>query len=516
MSLSLGDRIREVLAIDPSADAIEYAERWYTWGDLSRVAEGVDRCAGAQQLGAAAPVGVLMQNRPEVVASILGMVMSGRCVVTLSPHQGASRLAADLKALRLPLVIATSEGWEGSLGAACVAAGSQGVEVTDSGARLRDGVDLQPPAEGFRAPMPGVAVEMLTSGTTGPPKRIELRSDAIATALLGSKHYEATRKDAASLRSGIAILSAPLVHVAGIFRTLQCVSDGRRFALMDRFELGAWLELVERHEPRTVSLVPAALRSVLEADVAPESLESIRAVVSGTAPLAPADAVAFEEKYDIPVLVSYGATEFAGGVAGWSLELHRKYAAEKRGSVGRAHPGCELRVVSAESGSQLAPGEIGLLEVRSAQIGNAGVDGVEAWVRTTDLAELDPDGFLFIRGRADAAIVRGGFKVMPDEVVCALEKHPCVREAAVVGIDDARLGQRPVAAVELVEPDAGAEPVSVDALLEFARDLLARYEVPSELRIVEALPRTPSLKVSQPGVRALFEGFSSEPEDDEA
>ena len=154
MSSSLGQRIRQVLAMDPSADAIEYAERWYTWGDLSRVADGVDRCAAAQQLGAAAPVGVLMQNRAEVVASILGIVMSGRCVVTLSPHQGASRLAADLKALRLPQVIATSEDWDESLSTACVAAGSQGVEVADSGARLRDGADRPRPTEGFRGPMP--------------------------------------------------------------------------------------------------------------------------------------------------------------------------------------------------------------------------------------------------------------------------------------------------------------------------------------------------------------------------
>lgn len=514
--MSLGDRIRQVLAIDASAGAIEYAERWHSWGDLTRIADGVDRCVEGRQLGEAAPVGVLMQNRPEVVASILSIVMSGRCVVTLSPHQGASRLAADLEELRLPLVIATAEGWAGPLRESCAAAGSPGVVVTDSGAKRCEGIDARPPAAGFRGPMPGVAVEMLTSGTTGPPKRVELRSDAIATALLGSKHYEAARKDGARLRSGIAVVSAPLVHVAGIFRTLQCVSDGRRFALMDRFELGAWLELVQRHEPKTVSLVPAALRSVLEADVAPNVLASIRAVVSGTAPLPPADAIAFEEKYGIPVLVSYGATEFAGGVAGWSLELHRKYAAEKRGSVGRAHPGCELRVVDAESGSALPPGEQGLLEVRSAQIGNAGADGVEAWVRTTDLAELDADGFLFIRGRADAAIVRGGFKLMPDEVARALEKHPSVREAAVVGIDDARLGQRPVAAVELVEPVAGAEPVSVDALLEFARDQLARYEVPSELRIVEALPRTPSLKVSQPAVRALFDGSAEEAAYDDA
>ena len=251
-----------------------------------------------------------------------------------------------------------------------------------------------------------------------------------------------------------------------------------------------------RHRPKTVSLVPAALRAVLDAELPRADLASIAAVVSGTAPLPPEHAEAFEAQYGIPVLVSYGATEFAGGVAGWSLGLHREFGAAKRGSVGRAHPGCALRVVEADSGRALDAGEVGLLEVRSSQLGREA-----GWVRTTDLAEIDEDGFLFIRGRADAAILRGGFKVLPDVVAGALGSHPAVHEAAVVGLPDARLGAVPVAAVELV-PDVA---VSEAELLQHARDHLARYEVPAAVRIMGALPRTPSLKISMGAVRERFE-----------
>ena len=238
-------------------------------------------------------------------------------------------------------------------------------------------------------------------------------------------------------------MNSPLVHLGGLFRVLQCVNDGRSFSLLERFTVDGWLDAVQRHQPKTVSLVPAALRMVLEADVDPALLGSVRSVVSGTAPLSPDDADAFTAKYGIPVLVSYAATEFGGGVAGWNLADHQRYWVEKRGSVGRAHPGCELRVVDAESGAPLAAGAEGLLEVKAAQLG----DG--PWIRTTDLARIDDDGFVWILGRADETIIRGGFKVRPDDVRAALERHPSVRGAAVVGVPDARLGSVPVAAVEL-------------------------------------------------------------------
>lgn len=122
------------------------------------------------------------------------------------------------------------------------------------------------------------------------------------------------------------------------------------------------------------------------------------------------------------------------------------------------------------------------------------------WMRTTDLARIDADGFLWILGRADQAIIRGGFKVLPDDVRVALEAHPAVKSAAVVGRADERLGETPVAAVELrsgAVADAGT-------LTEFLRGRLARYEIPTEITILDVIPRTPSGKADLAAVRELI------------
>jgi acyl-CoA synthetase (AMP-forming)/AMP-acid ligase II len=342
---------------------------------------------------------------------------------------------------------------------------------------------------------------MLTSGTTGPPKRIDLSYDTLEQVLVGAKHYEANREAGVRLRTGVAVVNSPLVHLGGLFRVLQCISDGRSFALLERFTVEGWVDAVRRHRPATASLVPAALRMVLEADLDPADLGSLRSIVSGTAPLSPDDADAFAARYGVPVLTSYAATEFGGGVAGWNVADHRAFWATKRGSVGRAHPGCELRIVDPGTGEVLGADAEGLLEVKAGQLGAAA-----GWARTTDLARIDADGFLWIVGRADRAIIRGGFKVHPADVGAALERHPRVRGAAVVGRPDPRLGAVPVAVVEL---RPGPEPLTPDDLLAHAATLLAGYELPTEVRIVDELPRTPSGKADLAAVAALLDAASA-------
>ena len=356
--------------------------------------------------------------------------------------------------------------------------------------------DRTAPGRGERTEVPaGTAVQMLTSGTTGTPKRVPLTYRSLEESLMGARHYESSRAEGPRLASGIRVTGSPLVHISGIWDTLTSIVAGRRMALMDRFNLDEWTELVRRHRPKAISLVPSALRTVLSADLDPADLSSLQVVTCGTAPLEPETAIAFEDKYGIPVLITYGATEFAGGVTGWTLADHREWSATKRGSVGRAHPGTELRVADPTTDQVLGTGETGVLEVRSTQLG---LD--RGWVRTTDLASIDADGFLWLHGRSDDAVIRGGFKIVPTEVQKVLETHPAVREVAVVGLADERLGAVPVAAVEL-EPGA---TLTVDELVEFARRNLTGYAVPVAFRIVDALPRTPSLKVSRPAVLAMF------------
>jgi len=200
---------------------------------------------------------------------------------------------------------------------------------------------------------------------------------------------------------------------------------------------------------------------------------------------------------DIAILMlTSGTTEFAGGVASWSLRAFRQYWITKRGAVGRIHHGVEARIVDAETGAALPFGAEGLLELKGFQVG----DG-ESWVRTTDRGVLDADRFLWIRGRADNAINRGGFKVHPDEVAAVLEQHPAVREASVVGLPDRRLGQVPAAALVL---RSGAARPSDAELAGWVRRRLMAYCVPVAFKIVDELPRTPSMKVATPAVRELF------------
>lgn len=119
-------------------------------------------------------------------------------------------------------------------------------------------------------------------------------------------------------------------------------------------------------------------------------------------------------------------------------------------------------------------------------------------MRTTDLGRLDHDGFLWITGRADGAINRGGFKVLPETVESVLLRHPAVRAAGVVGVPDPRLGQVPVAGVEV------GTPVTEEELREWLRERLLTYQVPARVVIVDSLPRTPSMKVSKPQLLGLL------------
>ncbi len=482
-------RLGEVMALDPSAPALEFEGTWSTWGQLAAAADAVDTVLRERGLGAGAPVGLMLRNRPVALGALLGLLRAGACVVTVNPLLGTERLRADLPGLALPLLLGAPDDLA-LVPAAELPATARGA-LGSLGAPIAIETSTDPPAAS-RAP--GVAVRMLTSGTTGPPKRIDLRYEMLDLVMRGAKHYETGTGSDVRLRSGVVIVNAPLVHVSGVFRVVQAMLDGRRIALLERFTVDSWTAAVREHRPKTVSLVPTALRMVLDAAIDDDVFASIRSVVSGTAPLDPELAEAFTARYHVPVLTSYGATEFGGGVAGWNLADHEEFAAAKRGSVGRAHAGCTLRVVDADDGRDLGIDTVGLLEVRAAQL------GTPDWVRTTDLARLDADGFLWIVGRADQTILRGGYKVQPEVVRAALERVDGVAEAAVVGVPDQRLGAVPVAAVEQ-RPGAALDEAGVLAAVGAH---LARYEMPVTVTVVDALPRTASGKADLAAVRELI------------
>lgn len=493
MSDQLATRLRTVLSLDPTAPAIEFNGVWTDWAALNAIATGVEQRLAAAGLGAGAPVGVVLRNRPAMVGALIGVLLTGATVVTVNASHGDTGLADDIAELKLAGVIALDVDWQRA-GFKDAAAGALGLSVAHAPATVVARPGFEAPGPGpFRVEPDGIAVEMLTSGTTGPPKRIPLSYSAFSnTVAAAGAHYSGPGDNVPRLRSGVAIVSSPLVHMSGLFRTLLNICEGRRIALLERFRVADFIELVQRHRPRAVSLVPSALAMVLDADVDPLVFASVQVVTSGTAHLPVAVQEAFEERFDVAVLPSYGATEFAGGVAGWNLQLHREWAKAKRGSVGRPQRGREVRIASLDDDRVLGSDEQGRIEVRT---------GGGEWVRTTDLGRIDADGFVYVDGRTDDVIIRGGFKVTPADIVDALRAHPAVRDAGVTGLPDERLGAVPVAAVEL---SSGAT-ADADELLEFLRERVTRYQVPARLIVVDELPRTPSLKVSQPELRELFD-----------
>ncbi|WP_344593547.1 class I adenylate-forming enzyme family protein [Streptomyces violaceusniger] len=499
--MELAEIIDTVTHLDPGARALWFEGRWYTWGALTGHGDAVLDLIERADVPADRGIGVVLRNEPLCVAVLLAALRARRPVLTFSGLLPDAALADDVRANRPAALVAPAADWDhDGLAEALGSVGGLGVRLdAAAGAAVVPGTrhTADPGRPGHFTPAPGTVASMLTSGTTGPPKRIALTLEGLAHAVHGAtRHHEGDRADAPPrLRDATSIIDLPLFNITSYLDIAMTTAAGRRICLMRRFEPTAWGRAVRDHRVVVALLVPAAMRMVLDARIPKEWLSSLRVVRSGSAPLDPKLAEAFEDHYGLPVIVSYGATEFSGALAGLTMADRRRWGTAKRGSVGRAHPGVELRVIDPADGREVGPGAVGVLLARAPQIAGSEPGG---WARTNDLARIDEDGFLFIEGRVDDVIIRGGFKVDPRAVVEVLRRHPDVADAAVAPLPDPRLGQVPAAAVVLAPsrqdwPHAELEP----ALQDWVRGHLAPYAVPVRIRSVEALPRTPTLKVAQ-------------------
>ncbi|WP_330254149.1 long-chain fatty acid--CoA ligase [Nocardia sp. NBC_00565] len=498
--MSIRGALARLWEADADAAMIQQGDTWFTWGEVRALAETLDTELAAAGCNAGSRVGVVLDNRMESIAALIAILGKGRTVITLNPMQPVARLSADMSEAHPRAVLASASMWsESGFRTAAEDRGVIGFAV--------DGPQVVATTEATAATAPqtdsdivdAVGVEMFTSGTTGPPKRIPLtwrQLEATLTAVHG--HTGAAGPPDRKLLTGrVALVTLPIVHIGGLWGVLQNLAEARPFVMLPRFTVEGWCAAVKEHQPKVAGLPPAAMRAVISADVPSQDLASLRAITAGTTFVNPDLADEFSAKYGIPVLIMYGATEFSGAIAGWTKPMHAQWWTKKRGSVGREMPGVELRAV-AEDGTVLPVGKSGRLEVSSSQTGT----GKHEWVRTSDLGHLDEDGFVYIDGRADDAIIRGGFKVHPETVAEALRAHDAILDATVYGRDDERLGKVPIAVVELRE---GAAEVPEEELRAFCRGQLTAYEIPVRIYTVPELPRSVSLKVDR---RRLLEMVS--------
>jgi acyl-CoA synthetase (AMP-forming)/AMP-acid ligase II len=470
---------------------IEFEGRWYSGREVAAYGEAIASALRDAGVDEGAPVGLVIRNRLHHAAAIIGFLAAGRPVSMIYSFQSPDSIGRDIEKLELSAIVADREDWTEPVVEAAKRAGSAGVAISLNAPTVAtvDGLEQRDTSRRHAEVEPDVALNILTSGTTGPPKR-----QAIKTPVLERTVFSVTGGEAAP-PGAPPELSYWQFGGIGVCQLIAGVYNARRMVILERFTVDGYVNAVKTHRIARSGVQPAVFRMLLDADVPKDDLASLDFLISASGPLDPETRDEFEKHFDIPVRLAYGATEFAGSLCAWTPDLIDQFGVDKRNSVGRPLPDTQVRIVDPDTGAELAAGEHGLLEAKVAPIS-------PDWIRTTDIASIDADGFVTLHGRADGAINRGGFKILPETVRRVLISHPAVRDACVVGVPDKRLGQVPFAAIESTP---GLPVPSDDELKDLVRQSLPVYNVPVAFAVVDELPRNPALKVSLPAVAALYD-----------
>lgn len=490
-TVMLNQLCSNALLRNPEEQAVEFEGQWYSWGDMRRIADQLGALLEESGAGPQPKVAFVARNRPSALAAFLGL-LAKRCTIRMVyPFQSTEVIAKEIGCIEPSVVVAAAEDFSdsvfGVLKEKCTAA----IALEDMEAKTftrfehtgRPSDDSIPPQ-----------VILLTSGTTGPPKQFALGYEQLVKFFSGSSAIASGAKTSKGLPTP-ALLYFPVSNISGLYTTLPPLLNGLPIVLLDRFSLDGWLDHLRRFRPSMSGLPPAGIKMLLDANIPVEDLSCLKGLGAGAAPLDINSQTAFEARYGIPILLSYGATEFAGPVSAMTPDLWAKWGKQKLGSVGRPLPGVQMRIINPETEEVLAPGQEGILEVVSPRVGSA-------WTRTADLVVIDDDGFIFHRGRADGVIVRGGFKILPSTIEQALLLNPAIATAVVVGIPNERLGQVP--AVGIV-PKPGANEVTFSDIEADLRTHVPSTHIPVVWKFLDELPRTPSMKVDMPAVRRFLQ-----------
>jgi acyl-coenzyme A synthetase/AMP-(fatty) acid ligase len=484
MTDRLSPTIRAALDGDPNEVAIEFHDQPVNWAYLKRIASGIEEILNDAGVDTCDGVALVSRNKPCFCAALLGLLARRQTLTMVHAFQSPSAIAGDLSRLDVAAIIADVQDWSeetiASAGAATLGLALDSDPTSAEPVRIVAGnlssVRVRP-----RNEVAQPFINMLTSGTTGAPNVMDMGA--------------ASLKERSAAKEGEpGIVNFPLSNISGLYSYIPLAVARKTVALLEKFNVSEWVSFVKRHRPKITTLPPAGLRMLLDAKIPRADLESLQYIFSGSSPIDPLTQREFERHYGVTLVLSYGATEFVGAATTMTVELHMKYGDAKFGSVGKPQMGNDVKVVDSETGQPLPAGQVGVLWVKIGALG-------PHYIKTTDLGLLDEDGFLFHKGRNDGAIMRGGFKILPLAIETALNAYPSVAASAVVGVPHQRLGQVPVAAVER---RPGAPVPEAAALEKHLRASLPATNIPVEFRILDALPRTGSMKVDLRAVRDLF------------
>lgn len=456
-------------------------------GELAAGAEILGKLLVGNGLATGQVVAAMLPNDATTIAALLGTWRAGGVYTPLNPRAADAEIVTQLETLR-PVVIVTTPDLAQRFST------YQLPVITGKGLTWSSIPSSDRPADP-RQYDADVALLQFTSGTTGPPKPVPLRHTTVLDLIdrLLSKLRGAKSGAAKANRPPMPnLVPLSLSLWAGIYQVLFAFRAGSGVVLMDRFSPADFAALVKQHQLRSTVLPPAALTMVLH-DESVTDLSPLKIVRSITAPLSPVQAARFRDRFGVIVLNSYGQTELGGEVVGWSAADAREWGETKLGSVGRPLPGIDVTIADDEV-------MVRTPTTAARKIDPAFVDRLtdEGWFHTGDLGWFDDDGFLWLDGRVSDMINRGGLKVFPGTVEDVILAADGVREAAVVGVPDERLGEVPWAFVV-----RGDESVSEDGLMAWCRERLTPYRVPVRVVFIDQLPRNDVGKVVKRELAAM-------------
>ena len=320
---------------------IEFDGRWYSGDEVAAYGVAIADLLRRGGVADGAPVGLVVRNRLQHAAAIIGFLAAGRPVSMIYSFQSPESIGRDIEKLDLSAVVADREDWTDEVIAACTRVGCAGVAIslTDPTVVPVEGLERRDQARSHAEVEPGVALQILTSGTTGPPKR-----QAIMTPVLERTVFSVTSGESAPPDAPPELAYWQFGGI-GVCQLVAGVYNARRMVMLERFSVDAFVDVVKTHGITRSGVQPAVVRMLLDADVAKEDLASLEFLISASGPLDPETRDEFEKHFDIPIRLAYGATEFAGSLCAWTPDAIEEFGESKRHSVGRPLPDTQVRIV---------------------------------------------------------------------------------------------------------------------------------------------------------------------------
>ena len=488
MSANLALNLTRTAAEHSDELAVKLDDAAFNYGLLDNASQRVAAMLKAKGVGPGDSVAIMLPNVPYFPAVYYGVLRAGAVVVPMNVLLKGREVAYYLADSQTKLLFAWHDFMEAAQTGAEEAGGVEVVAVKPG--EIEGLIFAHEPDEAV-AEVAGddTAVILYTSGTTGKPKGAELTHDNL-------RNNVRVAVGLFDLGVGDVIFGGlPLFHSFGQTCAMNAaVACGACVTLLPRFDPGKALEIIERDGCTVFEGVPTMYGALLHHSGRDAcDVSTLRVCASGGASLPVEVLRGFEECFGCKVLEGYGLSE-TSPVASFNHPDRER----KAGSIGTPIEGVEMKVVD-DDGSEVAQGEIGEILIKGHNVmkgywrqPEATAEAIkDGWFATGDMARVDEDGYFFIVDRKKELIIRGGYNIYPREVEEVLYEHPAVREAAVVGVPHAELGEEVGAAVAL----KAGEHVEAEELSAFVKDQLAAYKYPRRIWFVDELPKGPTGKI---------------------